>query len=74
MAGIDSGYLTFNLQEHKNPYSVDYDDSILKPTTNEEAMVNTAANFDDNTYEEPVKQPSMFPLFVLKCSTHFPVN
>ena len=53
MAGIDGGYLTFDLQEQKNPNSVDYDDSILKPTTNEGAMVNTAANYNDNTYEEP---------------------
>ena len=53
MACVDGGYLTFELHKQKNPNSVDYNDIIFKPTTNEGAMVKAAANHDDNTYEEP---------------------
>ena len=68
MAGIDGGYLTFNLKGRNDPDSVEYDDTELQPTTNEGAMVNTAANYDDNTYEEPHGKKS-FPFI-----THFPGN
>ena len=64
---MDDGYLTLGLQGQKNSTSVHYINSKLKPTTNEGAMFNTAANSDENVYEDTLSMKYV-SLLLLNCN------
>ena len=71
---MDDGYLTLGLQGQQNSTSVHYTNSKLKPTTNEGAMFNTAANYGDNIYEDTLGKRHV-SLLLLNCNKIvYPVN